>query len=211
MVRSSHRACEENWFVGNNQNEAGIPRYENIDQLKKEATLGKLELTVKSEIQRLAKREIRATFAPLHREVRRLRLKLSSLSKGFTSLNRLTKALHLEEARPKLEATPEELKASRLTPDRIRRLRKKLGISMRELGTLTGTSLSAILSWEKGKFKPRGEKKAALVALRKLGKREVRKLLAEKAGAKVEAKAKRARPKPRKKRADKRVKKSRTR
>ena len=32
--------------------------------------MGKLESTIKSEIQRLAKREIRSTFIPLRREVR---------------------------------------------------------------------------------------------------------------------------------------------
>ena len=161
--------------------------------------MGKLESTIKSEIQRLAKREVRSTFIPLRREVRAMRLKLSGLSRGITSLNRMTKELHLEEARPKLEATPEEVKASRLTPDRIRGLRKKLGISMRELGILTGTSLSAILSWEKGKFKPRGEKKGALVALRKLRKREVRKMLAEKAGSKIKAQRKKPETKTRRK------------
>jgi len=139
--------------------------------------LGKLESTIKLEIQRLAKREVRATFFPLRREVRTIRLRLSSLSKNFSVLKRMTKELHLEEAKPKLEATPEEVKASRLTPDRIRGLRKKLGISMRELGVLTGTSLGAVLSWEKGKFRPRGEKKAALVALRKMRKRDVKKML----------------------------------
>ena len=143
--------------------------------------MGKIESSIKSEIRRLAKREIRATFVPLHKEVRAMRLRVSSLSRGILSLNRMAKELHLEEAKPKLEATPEEVKASRLTPDRIRGLRKKLGISMRELGVLTGSSLSAVLSWEKGKFKPRGEKKEALVALRKLRKRDVRKLLEEKA------------------------------
>ena len=153
--------------------------------------MGKVESTIKSEIQRLAKREIRATFVPLRREVRTMRLKLSGLSKGILSLSRMAKNLHLEEAQAKLEATPEEVKASRLTPDRIRGLRKKLGISMRELGILTGSSLGAVLSWEKGKFKPRGDKKAALVALRKLRKRDVRKLLAEKATSKVKAKGKR--------------------
>ena len=153
--------------------------------------MGKLESTIKSEIQRLAKREVRATLVPLRREVRTIRLKLSTLYKGFAPLNRMTKELRLEETKPKLEATPEEVKASRLTPDRIRGLRKKLGISMRELGVLIGSSLGAVLSWEKGKFKPRGEKKAALVALRTLRKREVRKLLTEKAGTKVKAKGKR--------------------
>ena len=167
--------------------------------------MGKLESTIKSEIQRLAKREVRSTFLPLRREVRGLRLRLSTLSRGITSLNRMTKELRLEETKPKLEATPEEVKASRLTPDRIRGLRKKLGISMRELATLTGFSLSAILSWEKGKFKPGGEKKAALVALRKLRKREVRKLLAEKAETKVKRKGKRPEVKTRRKKPGKRV------
>jgi DNA-binding transcriptional regulator YiaG len=120
-------------------------------------------------------------------------------------LNRKAKELHLEEAKPKLEATPEEVKASRLTPDRIRGLRKKLGISMRELGVLTGSSLSAVLSWEKGKFKPRGDKKAALVALRKLRKREVGKILAEKAGTKVKAKERGPKVKTRRKKLGKRV------
>ena len=167
--------------------------------------MGKLESTIKSEIQRLAKGEIRATFVPLRREVRAMRLRVSGLSKGILSLNRMTKEMHLEEAKPKLEATPEEVKASRLTPDRIRGLSKKLGISMRKLGVLTGSSLSAILSWEKGKFKPRGEKKAALVALRKLRKGDVKKMLAEKAETKVKAKGRRLEVKTRRKKPGKRV------
>jgi DNA-binding transcriptional regulator YiaG len=167
--------------------------------------LGKLESTIKSEIQRLAKREVRTTYIPLRKEIRAMRLRLSSLSKNFFSLNRLTKEQLQKVPKKGLEATPEEVKASRITPDRIRRLRKKLGISMRELGILTGTSLSAVLSWEKGKFKPRREKKAALVALRKLRKREVRKLLAEKAGLNVKAKGKRPEVKTRRKKPGKRV------
>ena len=150
--------------------------------------MGKLESTIKTEIQRLSKREIRATFVPLRREVRAIRLRLSSLSKNFSTLNRLTKEQMQNLPKKEMEATPEEVKASRLTPERIRGLRKKLGISMRELGVLTGSSVGTILSWEKGKFKPRGEKKAALVALRKVRKRDVKKMLAEKAGSKVKSK-----------------------
>jgi len=59
-----------------------------------------------------------------------------------------------------------------------------LGISQRELGLLAGATIGAVASWEKGKFKPQREKKAALVALRKVRKRDVRKMLTEKAGAK---------------------------
>jgi DNA-binding transcriptional regulator YiaG len=141
----------------------------------------KIESVIKTEIIRLAKRQVRTVFLPLKREVRQMSLKLSGLSKSIAPLNRLAKELRLEEAKPKLEATPEEVKASRLSPERIRSLRKKLAISQRELGILTGASLSAVLSWEKGKFKPKGDKKTALVALRKLKKRDVKKILSEKA------------------------------
>jgi len=167
--------------------------------------LGKLEATIKSEIRRLSKREVRSTFLPLRREVRAMRLRLSSLSKNFSTLNRLTKDQLEKMPKKGLEATPEEVKASRLTPERIRGLRKKLGISMRELGILTGTSLGAILSWEKGKFKPRGEKKAVLVGLRKLRKREVKKLLAEREGSKAKATRKKRAAMPRRKRQGKRM------
>jgi len=143
--------------------------------------MAKLESIIKSEITRLAKREVRSTFRPLRKEVWGLRLKLSNLFKNFTILDRLAKeASKSKSTEPKLEASAEEVKASRLTPGRIAGLRKKLGISQRELGLLAGATTGAVLSWEKGKFKPQGEKKAALVALRKVRKRDVRKMLAEK-------------------------------
>jgi len=143
--------------------------------------MGKIESIIKSEIQRLAKREVRSTFRPLRKEVWELKLKLSNLIKNFTVLDRLAKEISKSKStEPKLEASPEEVKASRLSPERIANLRKKLGISQRELGILTGASLGAVAMWERGKFKPKGEKKAALVALRKVRKRDVRKMLAEK-------------------------------
>jgi DNA-binding transcriptional regulator YiaG len=143
--------------------------------------MGKLESIIKSEIQRLAKHEVRSTFRPLRKEVWELKLKLSNLIRSFTVLDRLAKeASKSKSTERKLEASPEEVKASRLSPERIANLRKKLGISQRELGLLVGASLGAVAMWEKGKFKPRGDKKVALVALRKLRKRSVRKMLAEK-------------------------------
>jgi transcriptional regulator with XRE-family HTH domain len=50
-----------------------------------------------------------------------------------------------------------------------------------ELATLVGVSAGAVGFWEQGKAQPRGRNKEALVALRKLGKREVRGILAAKA------------------------------
>lgn len=163
--------------------------------------MAKIEGVIKAEIMRLAKREVRAVFRPLKREVWQMRTKLSNLSKGISSLNRVAKELHLEEVKP-IETTPEEVKASRLTPEGIQGLRKKLGISQRELGILIGASLGTVAMWERGKFKPKVDKKAALVGLRKLKKRDVKKLLMEKA---EESKKSRAKRKPSKKRRPKKI------
>ena len=147
--------------------------------------MGKIESTIKSEIQRLAKHEVKTVFRPLRKEVWEIKLKLSNLLKGFAPLNRWVKETSRSKSKEtQLSATPEEVKASRFTPERIGGLRKKLGLSQRELGVLVGASLGAVASWEKGKFKPQGEKKAALVALRKVRKRNVKKMLTEKAGEK---------------------------
>jgi DNA-binding transcriptional regulator YiaG len=144
--------------------------------------MGKFESTIKAEIMRLAKREVRGSFFPLRREVYSLRLKLSGLIKSFIAMERQAKDVLQEQAKKKLElqASPEEVKGSRLTPQRIRLMRNKLGISQKELGTLLDVSIGAVGMWEKGKFSPSAKKKAALIALRKLGKREVKKLIAEK-------------------------------
>jgi len=102
-----------------------------------------------------------------------MRLRLSGLSKNFKVLDRMAKEefIPLVSEKSKLESSPEEIKAARLSPARVRNLRKKLGISQRELATLAGVSMGAVVMWEKGKFKPKGEKKGVLIALRRLGKR----------------------------------------
>ena len=149
--------------------------------------MGKIESTIKSEIQRLAKHEVRTVFRPLRKEVWGIRLKLSNLLKAFAPLNRWAKEISESRSKEaKLAASPEEVKASRFTPERIRHLREKFGISQRELGDLVGATPGAVLSWEKGKFKPKEEKKAALVALRKVRKRDVKEMLAEKSEGKGE-------------------------
>lgn len=141
--------------------------------------MGKIESIIKSEILRLTKRELRAAFLPLKREVRGIKLRLSRLSKTFKPIDRLAREQirQDEEKKLQLEASMEEAKSSRFTPERIRLLRKKLGISQKNLGILAGVTMGAVASWEKGKFRPNLNKKAILVAIRKIRKRDVNKIL----------------------------------
>jgi len=141
--------------------------------------MGELEVTIKSEIVRLAKREMRKTSVPLGRDVRLLKSTVSQLRKSVLSLERFAahQQKELSKREIRLEAPPEEIKNARFSPGLIQSLRKRLGITQKELAILAGVTVGAAHLWETGKFLPSGEKRGAIVALRKLRRREVRELL----------------------------------
>jgi len=145
--------------------------------------MGKMEQTFKSEITRLARKEMRATYLPFVRDVRRLKRTVSALRKTVGVLARLGAELQAQRTaeRARLAAAPEQVKAARISPLLIKKLRTRLGISQSELATLIGVSAGAVGFWEQGKARPQGRNKTALVALRQLGKREVAGILAAKA------------------------------
>ena len=143
--------------------------------------MGKLEGTIKFEIMRLAKREVRKVSVPLSRDVRLMKGTVSKLRKAVLALERLASLQQKELVKKEtaLKATAEEMKVARISPRLIKSLRKHLGISQKELATLAGVTVGAVHQWESGKFRPKPEKKEVIVALRKMGRQEVRKLLQE--------------------------------
>ena len=153
--------------------------------------MAKFETIIKSEMMRLAKREVRKICVPLGRDVRSLKSAVSQLHKSVLILQRITagQQKELEKGRMLLEAPPEEVKESRFSPRLIRSLRGHLAITQKELAILTGVTVGAVHLWESGRFKPSMKKKAVMVALRKLGRREVRNLLESKKAQGAEKKA----------------------
>jgi len=149
--------------------------------------MGKFEGIIKSEIVRLAKREMRKISVPLGRDVWSLKSAVSQLRKAVLTLERITaqQQKELEKGEMPLHAAPEEVKVSRFSPRLIRSLRGHLGITQKELAILTGVTVGAVHLWESGQFKPSEKKKAVMVALRKLGRREVRKLVEKKSAGRV--------------------------
>ena len=119
--------------------------------------MGKLGANIKSEIVRLAKREIRKTLVPLGRDVRSLKSTVSQARKAVLLLERLAaqQQKELEKRKVPLGATPEEVKKSRFSPRLIRSLRRHLGISQKELAILSGVTVGAVHMWESGKFRPK--------------------------------------------------------
>ena len=143
--------------------------------------MGKVETVLRDEIVRLARREARRLNAKSVEDVRRLKQRLSAIEREMRALKK-TRAK--EQAKAKVRAATEtvvsdEGSATRLGPKLIRALRKRLGITQAELAKLVGVSTIAVGTWETGKSRPKPETRARVVALRTLGRREARRLLAD--------------------------------
>jgi DNA-binding transcriptional regulator YiaG len=143
--------------------------------------MGKIETAMKSEITRLARRQVRDMTARSADEIRKLRRRVIALERELTALKN---SRAKEQTRRKVQKVAETVASdeggqTRLSPRLIQTLRKRLNVSQAELGRLVGVSSVTVGNWESGKSKPRPEAKAKVVALRSLGRREVKRLLAE--------------------------------
>ena len=144
--------------------------------------MGALETLMKSEMVRLAKKQIRPVVAPLSQQVRALNRRVRALTASNLKLVRVVRKLEAArvEQVSKLEVSTTEMQGTRMSPGLVKKLRAKLGLTQSQLAVLAGVSAAAVQSWEQGVAKPTGANRPALVALRKLGRRDVAKLLAEK-------------------------------
>ena len=142
--------------------------------------MAKLEAVIKESIARGARKQIRAAVLPLRREVVRLRGRVAKLQGTLTTLQRSAAGWRriMEAAPPVPPVSEEEAKAARLSPRLIQSLRKRLGLSQTALARLVGVSAPAVAHWEAGNSTPTGQNRAAVVGLRKVGKRDVKELLA---------------------------------
>jgi DNA-binding transcriptional regulator YiaG len=145
--------------------------------------LAKLETVMKEAIARGARRQLRMVVTPLRREVGRLRRKVGELQGTLATLRQSANGWkRLMEAAPAIpQVSEEDAKAARLSPRLIESLRRRLGLSQMALARAVGVSAPAVAHWEAGASTPTGQNRVNLVALRKLGKREVKELLARRA------------------------------
>jgi DNA-binding transcriptional regulator YiaG len=155
----------------------------------------KIEIAIKDAIQRGARRQIRVFATPLRREARRLRRIIAGLRKELMPLQATAAEWkRVAEQTPWSSTVSEEaVKAARLSPRLIQKLRTRLGLSQTALAKLAGVTGAAVVQWEQGRASPSGARRKAVVALRRLGRREVKRLLAQ-----MPRPAKKRGPRPRK-------------
>jgi len=165
-----------------------------------------IAVVLKEEIRRLARKEIKAAMAGLRRDNVRLKRTAAEHKRRLAELEKERGRLRAGAAPLGAQAAtvaPDELDKARVTGGMIRRLRERLAISQADLAKLLGVSAQSVYQWEKkaGRLTLRGNTKAAIVQVRNLGKREVKRKLEESAaGAEAPTGATR---KPRKRKASK--------
>lgn len=135
------------------------------------SSLGNL---LKTEIARLARRELRSQVEPLKKQSAAHRRHIAALKRQVASLERLVALLKKGNARA-LRASPpegEEAQGVRFSAKGLATLRSRFGFSAAEMGRLLGVSGQSVYNWEAKKSVPRRAQVAAIAQLRGLGKRE---------------------------------------
>lgn len=140
----------------------------------------------KSEISRLARKEVRESSDALKKTVAAQRTEIANLKRRLQELEGVVKKLvkgagatGVRPAKPVANETGE----ARATGLRFRAKgmaanRKRLGLSAADFGLLVGATGQSVYAWESGKAKPRPDALAAIAALRGIGKHEAEARLA---------------------------------
>jgi len=131
-----------------------------------------LATVLKTEIARLARKEIRGEIESLRKASVAYRREIAELKRRVAQLERGLKLT--SRALPREVAPPKESSRMRVTAQGLRTLRAKLGLSAADFGKLVGVSGQSIYHWEQGKSVPRKSQVPKLVGLRGLGKKEAR-------------------------------------
>ena len=135
-----------------------------------------IKAVLNEEIRRLAKKEVKAAVLPLMKIIAEQRHAISELKKRVAAMEK--NGVAEKPAKESAAETCVESKKLRLNAAGIVKLRTKLKLTQSELAKLVGVSLHTVSFWELGKVSPRAKAKAAICALRTIGKRELKRRLA---------------------------------
>lgn len=128
---------------------------------------------LKSEISRVARKEVRNEILGLKKAVGAHRAEVTALKRRTQALEQELRRLSKPSA--KVAPVAAEEASSQVPPFRARSLasqRRRLGLSADDCGLLVGASGQSIYNWENGTARPRSKHLAAIAALRPLGKKE---------------------------------------
>ena len=138
---------------------------------------------LKEEILRLARKEVRNEIESLRKASSQYRSEIAQLKRRVDQLEKQQARVSKKVlSKPETPEGKEETTRIRFSAKRLAAQRKKLGVSAADMGLLLGVSGQSIYHWEAEKSRPRPAQLQAIAALRKVGKREANRRLAELAG-----------------------------
>jgi DNA-binding transcriptional regulator YiaG len=127
---------------------------------------------LKSEITRLARKEVRGETAALRKSSAVHRRQIAALKREIAALQRQSKQASrnaLKQSKPTVEGVDAQ---HRFSAKGLMSLRARLGLSANDMALLLGASMQSVYNWERGQTIPRSTQVAAIAALRSMGKRE---------------------------------------
>jgi len=127
---------------------------------------------LKLEIERIAKKALRAETTSLKKASTSYRSEIAALKRRAHQLERAIKAL--SKPAPKTTAAvaaPNGNAKTRFSAKSLASQRRRLGLSAEDIGRLIGASGQSVYNWEAGKARPRDTHMAAIAALKTLGRK----------------------------------------
>jgi DNA-binding transcriptional regulator YiaG len=129
---------------------------------------------LKSELARVARKEIRAETQSLRKAAGTYRSEIAELKRRLLlaeqELRRLGKAAQKSNSSSEVVESPGP--AMRFSAKGLASHRKRLGLSAADCGLLIGASELSVYKWERGPTRPRAKYLPAIAAFRSLGKKE---------------------------------------
>jgi DNA-binding transcriptional regulator YiaG len=130
---------------------------------------------LKDEIIRLARKEVRSETESLKKASAQYRSNIAALKRQVVALEKQIVRREKKASKGLEPAVEGEASTKfRYSAKRFAAQRKKLGLSAGDMGALVGVSAQTIYNWEAEKSRPRQQQLAAIAAVRKLGKRQIK-------------------------------------
>lgn len=136
--------------------------------------MANLAVTLKEEIQRLARKEIKAQTGTTKQAVAQYRREIAKLKRQLREQEKKINFLEKQEQKRLGQpvATEEPTEGVRFSARSVKAQRTRLGLSAEDYAGLVGVSGMTIYNWEQGTTRPQKAQLAALVAVRGISKRE---------------------------------------
>jgi DNA-binding transcriptional regulator YiaG len=140
---------------------------------RKNTTMPNIATILKSEIARVARKEVRGETQEMKKATAQYRTHIAALKRRMLALERQVARLGKATAKSGAPAPREQADGTlRFSAKGLATQRKRLGLSAHAFAALLGVSAQSIYKWEDGKTRPRASQLKAIAALRKMGKRE---------------------------------------